>query len=55
MLSVSFDMALVAAMLFGILLPGNLKEVDKFNGPTRGPIPASLLDLVSGFPLFKIM
>ncbi len=42
MLSVSFDLALVAAMLFGIVLPSHHKEVDKFNGQTRGPIPAGL-------------
>lgn len=39
MLSVSFSLALVAAMLFGIMLPGNHKEVDKFNGQTHGPFP----------------
>jgi hypothetical protein len=32
MLSVSFSLALVAAMLFGIVLPGHHKEVDNFNG-----------------------
>ena len=53
MLSVSFRLAEVAAMLIGIVLPGRPKEVDKFNGPTREPIPASKCDLVSGFPLFK--
>jgi hypothetical protein len=55
MLSVSFNLALVAAMLLGIVLPGNPKEVDKFNGPTREPIPTSLKELVSGSPLFKTM
>jgi len=53
MLSVSFSLALVAAMLFGIVLPGHHKEVDKFNGQTREPIPAGIRDLISGFPLFK--
>lgn len=47
MLSVSFSLALVAATLFGIVLPGHHKEVDKFNGQTRGPIPASDEHLVS--------
>ena len=40
MLSVSFSLVLIAAMLFGIVLPGHHEEVDKFNGQTRGPIPA---------------
>ena len=53
MLSVSFNLSLVAAMLFGIVLPGHHKEVDKFNGQTRGPFPASNNYLVSGFLLFK--
>lgn len=53
MLSVSFSLALVAAMLFGIVLPGHHKEVDKFNGQTREPIPAGKLNLISRFPLFK--
>jgi hypothetical protein len=53
MLNVSFDLALVAAMLLGIVLPGNPKEVDKFNGLTREPILASQSDLVSGNPHFK--
>ncbi len=53
MLSVSFSLALVAAMLFGIVLPGHHKEVDKFNGQTREPIPAGGWDLVSGLPPFK--
>ena len=39
MLSVSFDLALVAAMLIGIVLPGNRKEVDSLNSPTTRPIP----------------
>ncbi len=53
MLSVSFSLALVAAMLFGIVLPGHHKEVDKFNGQTRKPIPAGKCDVVSGFPPCK--
>lgn len=39
MLSVSFSLALVAAMLFGIVLPGHHTEVDKFNGQTHGLLP----------------
>ncbi len=53
MLSVSFSLALVAAMLFGIVLPVNPKEVDEFNGPTPGPIPVSLVEMVRGCELFK--
>lgn len=53
MLSVSFSLALVAAMLFGIVLPGHHYEVDKFNGQTREPIPAGKVDLVSEFLPFK--
>lgn len=53
MLSVSFSLALVAAMLFGIVLPGHHKVVDKFNGQTREPIHAGKLDLASGFSPFK--
>ncbi len=54
MLSVSFSLVLVAAMLFGIVLPGHHKEVDKFNGQTRGPILAGNHHLVSAFLLFKV-
>ena len=54
MLNVSISLGLVAAMLFGIVLPGNHKEVDKFNGPTPGPFPVSRNDLVSGFSPFKV-
>lgn len=53
MLSVSFSLALVAAMLFGIVLPGHHKEVDKFNGQTREPILAGKHNLISGFMTFK--
>lgn len=54
MLSVSFSLALVAAMLFGIVLPGHHKEVDKFNGQTCGPIPAGNNHLVSVCRQFKV-
>jgi len=54
MLSVSFSLVLAAAMLFGIVLPGHHKEVDKFNGQTRGPILAGNHYLVSAFLLFKV-
>lgn len=53
MLSVSFSLALVAAMLLGIVLPGHHKEVDKFNGQTREPIFAGNINLVSEFLVFK--
>ena len=53
MLSVSFSLALVAAMLFGISLPGHHKEVDKFNGQAHGPIPTGTYDLVSELLSFK--
>ncbi len=46
MLSVSFSLALVAAMQFSIVLPGNHKEVDEFNGQTHGPFPAGPCYLV---------
>ena len=46
MLSVSFDLAVLAAMLFGIVLPANLKEVDSLNSPTTRPIPGGYLHLV---------
>lgn len=39
MLSVSLILELVAAMLFGIVLPGHHKEVDSLNSPTLGLIP----------------
>ena len=54
MLSVSFSLALVASMLFGIGLPDHHKEVDKFNGQTRGPIPAGNHHLVRASLLFKV-
>lgn len=53
MLSVSFSLALVAAMLFGIVLPGHHKEVDKFNGQTRRPIPMGYEQMVIGLQQFK--
>ncbi len=53
MLSVSFSLDLVAAMLFGIVLPGHHKEVDMFNGQTREPIPAGMHYLVSAYVPFK--
>lgn len=46
MLNVSFDLAVLAAMLFGIVLPANLKEVDSLNSPTTRPIPGGRHDLV---------
>lgn len=54
MLSVSFSLALVAAMLFGIVLPSHHKEVDKFNGQTRRPIPAGYKEMVIGLQQFKV-
>ncbi|OWV55617.1 hypothetical protein CDZ98_19965 [Mameliella alba] len=54
MLSVSFSLALVSAMLFGIVLPGHHKEVDKFNGQTRERFPAGSHYLVSQFRQFKV-
>lgn len=54
MLSVSFSLALVASMLFGIMLPGHHKEVDKFNGLTREPIPTGNFYIVNTLPLFKV-
>ena len=54
MLSVSFRLALVAEMLFGIMLPGHHKEVDKFNGQTREPFLAGSHYLVSKFRQFKV-
>lgn len=43
MLDVSFNLVQVAAMLFGIVLPGNPKEVDSLNSLTRRPIPGALV------------
>lgn len=39
MLDISFDLAAVAAMLFGIVWPGHRFEVDSLNSPTVRPIP----------------
>ena len=39
MLVVSLKLKPTAAMLFAIMLNGNLKEVDSLNGPTLRPIP----------------
>ena len=39
MLSVSFDLAVVAAMLIGIFVTGRPTEVDSLNSPTTRPIP----------------
>ncbi|MGG5890035.1 hypothetical protein ACLF3G_23145 [Falsiroseomonas sp. HC035] len=41
MLSVSFDMVAVAAMLASIVVAGNLIEVDRSNSFTARPIPAA--------------
>lgn len=41
MLCVSLDLVAVAAMLFGIVLPGANKEIDSLNSPTLGPIPGA--------------
>ena len=38
MLNVSFDLAMVALMLFSIFAPGNPIEVDILNDPTLQPI-----------------
>lgn len=38
MLNLSLDLALLAAMLFGIVLPANHKEVDSLNSTTAQPI-----------------
>ena len=53
MLSVSFSLALVAEMLFGIVLPGRHKEVDEFNGQTREPFLTGPHDLVTDLRQFK--
>jgi hypothetical protein len=39
MLKVSFNLAAVAAMIFGIVGLGHLIEVDSLNSPTIKPIP----------------
>ncbi len=39
MLNVSLNLVAVAAMLFGIVVPGLHIEVDGLNSPTAGPIP----------------
>ncbi len=39
MLDVSFNLAAVAAMLFGIMWPGHHIEVDGLNSPTARPTP----------------
>ena len=54
MLSVSFNQALLATMLFGIVLPSRHKEVDEFNGQTRGPIPTGYGYLVGEARQFKV-
>ena len=53
MLSVSFDLAVLAAMLFGIVLPANPKEVDSLNSPTTRPIPGGNHELVIDQTNFK--
>jgi hypothetical protein len=45
MLSVSLDLAVLAAMLFGIVLPANPKEVDSLNSPTTQPFLGGSLHL----------
>jgi hypothetical protein len=53
MLSVSFNLAQVAAMLIGIVLPGNPKEVDSLNSPTTRPIPSGVSEVGIDTPFFK--
>jgi hypothetical protein len=40
MLDVSLNLVAVAAMLFGIVVPGLHIEVDGLNSPTAEPIPS---------------
>ncbi len=53
MLSVSFDLAVLAAMLFGIVLSANPKEIDSLNSTTTRPIPGGNLNLVIARPYVK--
>lgn len=41
MLDVSLNLAAVAAMLVGIVVPGLRIEVDSLNSPTARPIPTA--------------
>ena len=45
MLSVSFDLAALAAMLISIVSPGALNGVDSLNSPTTRPIPGGITHL----------
>jgi len=45
MLDVSLDLVAVAAMLFGIVVPGLNIEIDGLNYPTARPIPGGEFDV----------
>ena len=53
MLEVMFKLTMVATMLFGVVEPGHLIEVDGLNSPTIGPIPDSPHELETNPTSFK--
>ena len=53
MLSVSLNVAAVAAMLIGIFGPANLEEVDSLNSPTARPIPHGITEMRTPWQPFK--
>jgi hypothetical protein len=53
MLDVSFNLAMVAAMLFGIVEPGHPIEVDSLNSPTIKPIPDGFHEFGTKSGVFK--
>ena len=53
MLKVSFNLARVAALLFGSVQLGCLIEVDSLNSPTAEPIPSGAADMVTSERRYK--
>jgi hypothetical protein len=53
MLDVSLNLVAIAAMLFGIVVPGLHIEVDSLNSPTAMPIPSGWHEVGTGDANFK--
>jgi len=53
MLDVSINLAMVTAMLFGIVWPVHPIKVDSLNSPTAKPIPGGWPELCCGVNRFK--
>ncbi len=55
MLNVSLNLTAVAAMLFSIVAPGQLIEVDGLNSPTAGSTPGGKGVIATMGVVFKVL